>query len=83
MLGNMDNITRLAVKKCGGAKELARMLGMSRQAVAKWTVVPPRHVLLVERISGIPRYELRPDLHDRAGPPVRKKAPRFPAPVAA
>ena len=54
------------IKQAGGAKKLATSLGISRQAVEQWRVVPPERVLSVERITGISRHELRPDIF---GPP--------------
>lgn len=55
-----------AIKLAGGLSALARELGISKQAVYAWQKVPPQHVLQVERLTGITRYELRPDLHGQA-----------------
>lgn len=44
---------------------LARALGVTRGAVAKWRRVPAERVLAVEHFSGIPRYDLRPDIFPR------------------
>jgi DNA-binding transcriptional regulator YdaS (Cro superfamily) len=62
----MDQITKKAVKAAGGAMSVARATGISRQAVEQWPHVPAKHVLCVEAVSGISRYELRPDVY---GPP--------------
>jgi DNA-binding transcriptional regulator YdaS (Cro superfamily) len=43
--------------------EIARVLGLTKGAVWKWRVVPAERVLAIERISGIPRQQLRPDLY--------------------
>lgn len=43
--------------------EIARGLGITRGAVAKWKRVPAERVLAVERISGIARHLLRPDIY--------------------
>ena len=43
--------------------KVAAGLGIHRSAVAMWTVVPAERVVEVERITGIPRHQLRPDLH--------------------
>lgn len=52
-----------AIKAVGGLAGLAGPLGISMQAVSQWEEVPPLRVLAVERVSGVPRYELRPDLY--------------------
>lgn len=52
-----------AIEAVGGLAGLAHPLGISAQAVSQWDEVPPLRVLAVERISGVPRHELRPDLY--------------------
>lgn len=47
----------------GGPVVLADLLGITSQAVSQWTRVPIGRVLDIERITGIPRYELRPDIY--------------------
>lgn len=54
---------RRAIKAAGGLAELAGPLGISVQAVSQWDEVPPLRVLAVEKLSGVPRGELRPDLY--------------------
>jgi DNA-binding transcriptional regulator YdaS (Cro superfamily) len=51
-----------AVIAAGGPASLARQLCIKRQAVHKWTRVPADQVIAVERITGISRHELRPDV---------------------
>lgn len=51
-----------AVKKAGGGQRLATCLGITRYAVHHWDVIPPRHLLKVSEITGIPLPDLRPDL---------------------
>jgi DNA-binding transcriptional regulator YdaS (Cro superfamily) len=58
-----------AIKEAGGLTKLAASLNITKQAVAQWDEVPPLRVLEVERVSGVPRHMLRPDLYpleDRA-----------------
>lgn len=55
-----------AISAAGGLTKLAASLGISKQAVAQWDEVPPLRVLEVERASGVPRTELRPDLYPPA-----------------
>ena len=52
-----------AIEKAGGLVKLAGALGVTKQAVSQWDEVPPLRVLAVERASGVPRHELRPDLY--------------------
>ncbi|NLS02299.1 helix-turn-helix domain-containing protein [Rhizobium sp. P32RR-XVIII] len=47
----------------GGSSAIARSLGhLTPQAVLQWRAVPADRVLDVEKISGISRYRLRPDV---------------------
>lgn len=48
--------------------DLARHLGITRGAVAKWKRVPAERVLAVEAYTGISRHLLRPDIYP---PPLR------------
>lgn len=47
----------------GSATKLAEGLRITLQAVSQWDRVPVERVLEVERITGISRYELRPDIY--------------------
>lgn len=77
----MNPVTREIVTAAGGPAKLAIELRgrdgkpLTRQAVEQWTVVPPRHVLRVEALTGISRHRQRPDLY---GPepkrPLRRRA---------
>lgn len=63
-----DDGARLALnsarKAAGGNTGLARRLGkLTSQAVSQWKHVPAQRVLDVERITGIPRHQLRPDIY--------------------
>lgn len=65
----------LALDAVGGEAALARLLGLTRQAVNKWRRVPADRIADVERVSGVPRENLRPDIFvkpDRA--PLRLSA---------
>lgn len=65
-----------------GGKQLAEELGISHQAVYAWKVCPVERAPDVERITGVPRHELRPDFWPPAaaarssGRPARGKARR-------
>ena len=45
--------------------ELARRLGIQRQAIYQWRRVPVARVLEVEQHTKIPRHELRPDFYPK------------------
>jgi len=57
-----------AIKAAGGPAELARFIteqheSISAQAICGWKRCPPARVLVVEKASGVPRHELRPDIY--------------------
>ncbi len=62
-----DQLTPLAraKKELKGNTALARALDgkISPQAISQWKRVPAERVLDVERVTGVPRHELRPDLY--------------------
>ena len=64
----MNDPLEEAARKFGGRSKLAAALGISPQAVYKWQQVPPMRVIAVERLTGVSRHRLRPDLYpqDRA-----------------
>lgn len=56
-----------AIEKAGGQAALARQLGIKQQTIFGWLhhsqQVPAERVLAVEKVTGIPRHELRPDIY--------------------
>lgn len=46
-----------------GTKRLADELGVTTGAVSQWRDVPVGRVLEVERLLGIPRHQIRPDIY--------------------
>lgn len=66
-----------AIEAAGGGAELARQLNVKRQAIYQWREAPPLRVLDIERITGVSRHELRPDIY---GPPPQTSvsAPQIP-----
>ncbi len=49
-----------------GISELARQIGISRQAIHLWQragQIPAEYVVAIEAATGIPREMLRPDLY--------------------
>lgn len=63
-----DKVLRDVLRLIGGTRALARELGIDHAAVSRWDRVPPLRVLEVERITGVSRYRLRPDVYGRAPP---------------
>lgn len=53
-----------------GNTGLSRALAdkITPQAVAQWKQVPAERVLDVERVTGVPRHRLRPDLYPAPEP---------------
>jgi DNA-binding transcriptional regulator YdaS (Cro superfamily) len=62
-----------------GATALARMIGVSHTAVLKWRRVPAERVLQVERLTGVSRYDLRPDIYGPAPGPSSLSSASVPA----
>lgn len=62
-MDDKSDALRRAVAAAGGQAEFARLIGVTAQAVSQWDKVPPLRVLEVERVSGVSRQELRPDLY--------------------
>ena len=68
----MDTALLKAKEVAGGNTGLAEKIGgLTPQAVSQWKRVPVERVLDVERITGVPRHELRPDIYP---PPDREAA---------
>jgi hypothetical protein len=57
------NALQRAIDKAGGPSAFAKRLGISRQALWKWKRVPADRIIQIERLTGVPREELRPDLY--------------------
>lgn len=68
---NLDCVETAALAKAkeamNGSTGLSRALGgegvISPQAISQWKRVPAERVLQVERVTGVPRHELRPDIY--------------------
>lgn len=63
----MDAFLEYAAQR-GAKARIAKALGITHPAVQQWVQrghVPTERVLDVERITGIPREALRPDLYRR------------------
>ncbi|TAZ20701.1 hypothetical protein ELH77_19030 [Rhizobium ruizarguesonis] len=59
-----------------GLKPLAAKLGISRQAISAWRIVPGKHAVKVSEATGVSLHELRPDIYpDLYGPKSEAPAP--------
>lgn len=60
----MDAGIEKAAKAAGTIAALARKIGVTRSAIHQWRQIPAGRVIEIERATGVPRNELRPDLYD-------------------
>jgi DNA-binding transcriptional regulator YdaS (Cro superfamily) len=60
-MNDIDGMGLIRAKR-GLLAKVAQELGLSRAAVVKWPRVPAERLPDVERITGIPREKLRPDI---------------------
>lgn len=58
---------RKAIAAAKGQAALAEAIGRTKQAVNQWKRVPGELVPEVERATGVPREQLRPDLYRKGG----------------
>lgn len=61
----MIEIVRKAANEVGGIQSLAKHLQIKSQSFYRWRKIPAERVLEIERITKIPRHQLRPDLYPR------------------
>jgi DNA-binding transcriptional regulator YdaS (Cro superfamily) len=64
----MDKVIKTAVDKAGGWRPLARALGIKAQSLQNWTRIPAERVLQIEKITGLRREVLRPDIYPKNNP---------------
>jgi len=62
-----------AIKSAGNGSSLARLMKITPSAVLQWDQVPADRILQVEALTGVSRYELRPDICG-AAPLAEQKA---------
>ena len=66
-----DPVIRMVREVRGTAPLIAQTLGILPGGIWQWRPghVPAKHVLAIERLLKIPRYEIRPDIY----PPPRRR----------
>jgi DNA-binding transcriptional regulator YdaS (Cro superfamily) len=69
----MLHAIEVAVRREGSRTAVAKRLGLTRQALDQWKdKVPPKHVLAMEEMSDVSRYDLRPDIYGPKPRPSRR-----------
>lgn len=63
----MEHPIDLAARAVESQKTLAGLLGVTPQAITKWknSRIPAERVLDIERVTGVSRHDLRPDIYPR------------------
>ncbi|MBA5778239.1 helix-turn-helix domain-containing protein [Stappia sp. F7233] len=58
-------LTKYRKANCLTLDDVSRQLSVTRATVCKWEKgrIPAERVLEVERVTGVPRHHLRPDLY--------------------
>lgn len=60
------SIERACADRGMSISALAREIGVTPPAIFQWTRVPAERVLEIERLTGVSRHELRPDVYGEA-----------------
>lgn len=63
----MEKLLEHIRSKRGRLRDLAKALDVSPSTILTWRQVPPLHCLKIERLTGVSRYDLRPDIYGDAG----------------
>jgi DNA-binding transcriptional regulator YdaS (Cro superfamily) len=74
-LFSMKTPIEIIIEAGGGVSQLAYKLKISKGAVSQWHRVPIARALDVERITGIPRSKLRPDIFGKNPEPTKQQEP--------
>lgn len=59
----MRTIIEKCIERAGGITSLAKSLKITHQAIYSWKKIPSERVVDIERVTGISRQQLRPDLY--------------------
>ena len=72
----MDAIIEKVKDRAGGIVALARSLGIKHNSIYSWEKIPAERVIDVERLTGISRHELRPDVFGFPSKPSKRAEAR-------
>jgi DNA-binding transcriptional regulator YdaS (Cro superfamily) len=68
-MDTMTDYLRDAISLAGGVSALAKALNVTKGAVSQWQEpgrkAPAKHCVAIERLTGISRHKLRPDIFGR------------------
>lgn len=67
---------KAAIKAAGNMTALARLLGVTGEAVYQWDEVPIRRAAQIAKLTGVPLKVLRPDLFDHTMDSASEPSPR-------
>jgi len=59
----MDSGLQAAVNAVGTRYRLSQLVGVVPSSVLRWTKIPAGRIVQVEKVTGVPREVLRPDLY--------------------
>jgi DNA-binding transcriptional regulator YdaS (Cro superfamily) len=58
-----------AINKIGTQTKLAKLIGVRQSNISNWLYrdkkIPAEHVLAIEKVTGISRHVLRPDIYPK------------------
>ncbi len=64
----MNDGLKTAIKAAGSLRALSRLLGITHSAILQWEKVPAERMLKIEKVTGVARERLRPDLYRLSDP---------------
>ena len=68
-----------AIRVAGSVTKLAALIDVAPQAISQWNRVPATRALEIERVTGVSRHKLRPDLYpEESVLPRAKRSPGKP-----